>query len=314
MVSPPATSRITWAGAACLSVISSVFSRFTVSRRRYGEPCNTLLGHSHKKARLKVGLFLTRLKPILDRSFSAGFVLTGTGVDFDPVVDVAEVSDFDLGAVAQLGWLHPLAGSVAAGGTFGVGDLANDGGRQVNRNHFAFEEYCFADVGHAIDDVRHYAFQIVFVQLVLVELLVNKDVVRLAVVRVGHVYAIKDHRLHFVVGFVNSFSRRAAQQVLQLHFNDGAVTTGLGEFGLLDQPRLAVNQGHTVGLHFLCGFHTNIRVWMELQNSWPRIIANLGKTSPAPRQDQPEKHVADTTVRRAPAARARVAAADSSFL
>src|SRR3989338_3048682 len=310
MVSPPATSRITWAGAACLSVISSVFSRFTVSRRRYGEPCNTLLGHSHKKARLKVGLFLTRLKPILDRSFSAGFVLTGTGVDFDPVVDVAEVSDFDLGAVAQLGWLHHLAGSVATGGTFGVGDLANDGGRQVNRNNFAFEEYGFADVGHAIDDVRHYAFQIVFVQFVLVEFSVHEHVVRLAVVRVGHVNAVQNNWLHFVVGLVYGFSRGTAQQVLQLHFNDGAVTTGLGEFGLLDQPRLAVNQGHTVGLHFLCGFHTNIRVWMELQNSWPRIIANLGKTSPAPRQDQPEKPAVDTTSQHVPAVLASDLAAE----
>src|SRR3990167_11133819 len=96
---------------------------------------------AHKKARLKVGLFFSPLKPVLDLSFSAGFVLTGTGVDFDPVVDVAEISDFDLSTVAQLGWLHHFAGSVATGGTFGVSDLANDGGRQVNRNHFAFEEY-----------------------------------------------------------------------------------------------------------------------------------------------------------------------------
>src|SRR3990167_10808091 len=89
----------------------------------------------HKKARfLRPGFFVSRGLSVLNRSLGAGFVFTGTGIDFDPVVDVAEIGDLDLGTVAQLGWLHYLAGSVATGGTFGVGDLANDGGRQVNRN------------------------------------------------------------------------------------------------------------------------------------------------------------------------------------
>ena len=71
-------------------------------------------------------------------------------------------------------------------------------------------------------------------------------------------------------------------QVLQLHLDDGAVTAGLGELGLLDQPWMAVDQGHAVGLHLLCSFHTNIRIKIGVANSRPRMIANLGETAPAP--------------------------------
>src|SRR5690606_20278312 len=55
------------------------------------------------------------------RRLGAALVGTVAGVDFDPVVDVAEVGDFHFGAVAQLGRLHDLAGGIATGGVFGVG-------------------------------------------------------------------------------------------------------------------------------------------------------------------------------------------------
>ena len=92
----------------------------------------------------------------------AGLVLAGTGIDLDRVADFTESGNLQLGTVLQAGGLHDLAGSVATYGRLGVGDFANDGGRQFDGDHLVVVEDRFADVGHAVFDEGHHAFQVVF--------------------------------------------------------------------------------------------------------------------------------------------------------
>jgi hypothetical protein len=56
-----------------------------------------------KKPDTRSGFLFSPLKPVLDWSFSAGLVLAGTGVDLDPIVNVAEICNLNFGTVAQLG-------------------------------------------------------------------------------------------------------------------------------------------------------------------------------------------------------------------
>src|SRR5690606_4538492 len=100
----------------------------------------------------------------------AGLVLAGASVDFDEVTDFAEGGYLQLGTVVQAGSLHDLAGRVATYRRLGVGDLANDAGRQFNGDDLVVVEHGFADVGHAVFDEGHHAFQVVLLDLVLVEL------------------------------------------------------------------------------------------------------------------------------------------------
>lgn len=104
-----------------------------------------------------------------------------------------------------------------------------------------------------------------FLDLVLVELAVHEDVQRVGEVGVGHFLAIEDDRLQLVVGLEHGLGTGAGQQVLQLHLDDGSVTAGLVELGLLDDPGSAIDVGNLAGAELLSGFHTNIR-WMKDKN------------------------------------------------
>src|SRR5690606_24041114 len=83
-------------------------------------------------------------------NLGAGLVLAGAGVDLDVFTDVDELRDLQLVAVVQLGGLHDLAAGVAANGRLGVGNLAHDGGRQLDGDHAVVVEHGFADILHAV--------------------------------------------------------------------------------------------------------------------------------------------------------------------
>src|SRR5262245_53427779 len=110
------------------------------------------------------GFFMSRGGSALD----AGLVLASAGIDLDGVADFAEGGNLQLCTVVQASSLHHFTGGVATDSRLGVGDLANDGGRQFNRDHLFVVEDGFADVSHAVFDEGQHTFQVVFFDFVLV--------------------------------------------------------------------------------------------------------------------------------------------------
>ncbi len=109
---------------------------------------------------------------------------------------------------------NDLAAGVAANGRLGVGNLAHDGGRQLDGDHAVVVEHGLADILHAVFDKVQRVTQVFLLDFVLVVFGVHEYVHRIGEVGVGHFLALEDDRLELVVGLVDAFGGLAVEQVL----------------------------------------------------------------------------------------------------
>src|SRR5574344_1230625 len=171
------------------------------------------------------------------RGLDATLEFTGTGVDFDLVADLNEVSnrDGEIGA-HQLGRLGDLAGGVATNGRLGVFDFTNHGDGQLDGDGLAVVESHFTDIFHAVNHVVQGVTEVFLLDVVLVVLGIHEDVHRIGKVRVGALFAFQLYDFQLVISLEHGFGTSAGEQVLQLHFDYGRITTGFVEFGFQPDP------------------------------------------------------------------------------
>src|SRR5690606_4732182 len=150
-------------------------------------------------------------------------------------------------------------------------DFAGDGSRQIDGDHLAFVEHCVADVFHAVFDVVDNVLQIVFLDLDLLVVLIDKHVHRIGEVRIGHFLLLEDYHLELVICLVDRLGGDAVEQVLELHLADRRVAAGLVEFSLLNLPGGAVDHHYLTGTDFLRCFHEWILEVCQAQGLFPGL-------------------------------------------
>ena len=168
-----------------------------------------------------------------------------------PVCD--EQRHRDLEAGGDLGGLQHLARGVALDGRLGVGDLAHDAGRQLDRDGLAVVEHHFDR--HAVFEVVDRVAHVLGLDLELVVLGVHEDVHRVGEVGVGALLLVEDDLVHLVVGLEDDFGAGVVEQALQLHAHGGGVAAAAAVFGLQHDHRVLAVHDDVAGADFLSDFH-----------------------------------------------------------
>jgi hypothetical protein len=112
----------------------------------------------------------------LNWCLGAGFIFAGAGIHCDLIIYFAEFCEFYFCTVTQFSHFHHITVSVATGRTFGISNLTDDHGRQVDRNKLAVKENRIADISHTINNIGQIALYIVFVDFVVIALFVHKHI------------------------------------------------------------------------------------------------------------------------------------------
>ena len=174
----------------------------------------------------------------------------------------------NLEAGVELGGLHDLARGVALDGGLGVGDLAHQRGRQLDRDRLAVVEHHLDR--HAVLEVLDRVAHVLGFDLELVVLGVHEGVHRVGEVGVRALLLVEDDLVHLVVGLEDDLGARVAEQALQLHAHGGRVAAAAAVLGLEDDHRVLALHDDVAGANFLGDFHDIWSIWEDARDESAR--------------------------------------------